>query len=300
MADQYYWLEPGGTFNFLGTSTGFTALNGFTNGIEILDGVKGLHMPPIRRVHQAVADVPGTRLMALEHDMRSFDLPIAIRGGSEEELRALMRAWRQRFDPRRGDSQLIVTTLDGLLLALTCRYAQGLEVDESSQSGRSAGFQPAVLTFEADDPYWYDVGEQTQSWVVGGTIPTWFQSGNILPIVLGASSLSGETTLDVGGEVQTWPIWTIAGPASGIVVANLTTGQTFGWGSTLVDTDVLTVDTRPGIKQVLLNGGPAQDALTSYDLWPLVTGANDVQVSVSGATAGSQVSVSWHNAYLGP
>jgi len=302
MSDAFFWLEPGAVLNFLGPGFGVSALNGFADGAEIVEGVHGLHMPPIRRTHAPIAGVPGTRLLTVAHDMRTFDLPLMIRGGSEQDLRVQLRAWRRRFDPTRGDGQLLVATDDGKLLSIACRYAQGLEADEGA-STRFPGVQLAVVTFEADDPYWYDLALQTQSWAMGGTVPLWFDVGtskNILPVTLGASSLSGLTTLNVDGEARTWPVWTFAGPGSNLILTNLTTGRSFAWSNTLADSDVLVIDTRPGVKTVLLNGAPAGDALTAWDLWPLEVGANDVQVTVSSSTTTSQVTVEWHTAWLGP
>jgi hypothetical protein len=163
-----------------------------------------------------------------------------------------------------------------------------------------------VLAFEADDPYWYDVLETTQSWGLGGTIPKWFDPGTskrILPVQLAASSLGGGGTsalaIDVDGQVQTWPTWTLYGAAATVVVDNETTGKSFALDAGLAAGDVLELDTRPGIKTVLKNGAAAFSLLTAWDLFPLVPGDNAINVTITGADANTELVAAWRPAWLG-
>lgn len=301
MPDVYFWLEPGGTGNIFGDSIGFSALNGFADGVEVLDGVKGLHMPPIRTARVPVAGIAGQRRQSTQHDMKPYALPLIVQGASEEALTALLRRWRVRFNPVRGDGQLWVATTDGRLLALTCRYASGMEIDQSADS-RFPGAQLAIPTFEADDPYWYDVVETSGGWVLGGVVPKWFapsDSKRILPLQFAPSSINGTSTLVNDGEVDSWPSWAITGPGAVITVTNETTGRAFSWTGTLADGDRLTIATRPGLESVLVNGVEAWD-LFSGDLWPLIEGPDVVTVTLSDATSSSRIDGSFRNGWLGP
>lgn len=302
MSEAFFWFEPGGVFNLLGSTIGFNGINGEAS-LTLLAGGTGLEMPPVRRTHEAVAGVAGTRLRVVEHDMRTVDLAVMLEGSSDAQLRTEMRAWRQRFDPKRGDSQLWCLSSDGYFTALTCRYAEGLDkVIQGQSADQNEGVQLAVVTLEADDPYWYDIGEIFASWTLGGAIPKWFDPGTskaILPIQLAASSVVGRQILDNDGEVDAWPRWTISGPGSAISVQNNTTGRVFTWSQTLGDEDQLVIDTFPGVKTVELNGDWAFGALTKYDLWPLVKGPNDVTVTVADATTDSRVDVSFRRGWLG-
>lgn len=301
MADRFFWLEPGAT---IFTPGAFNELTAPTLGVARGQGGTGLHMPPIRRTHLQVAGLAGTRLQTIQHDMRVVDLPFRFAAGSEEALRALLRTWRRRLDPLRGPGQLWCIADDGRAFILTGHYVQGLELDESTTNRATSDLnrepsQLAVLAWEADDPYWYDAIEQSAGWVLGGPVPKWF-TPRWLPIVLAPSSLTGRATIANAGEVDAWPRWTISGPGSTITVTNVTTGRSFTWAGSLDDTDQLVVDTSPGVKTVTVNGVDAFGLLTGWDMWPLVTGANDVAVSLSESTADSRIDVAYRNGWLGP
>lgn len=285
------WYDPTGTRS---------TLTGFMEGVEVLEGVHGLQMPAIRTNRAPVAGLPGTRLQNVQHDFRTIDIPVLFEATSAEQLRDLLATWRHRFDPTRGDGQLWYVTSTATR-TLTCRYMEGLEADEDS-AHFSPTRQTAVLVFAADDPYWYDFNTSSQSWALAGTVPKWFAppTKSILPLSFASSAVNGTNSIFNDGEVEAWPKWTIDGPATAITVTNDLTDETFTWAHALAAGERLVIDTRPGVKTVLWNAAPAFSYLTSYQLFALAPGLNIVTVALAGAAAGSNVTVEWKPAYLGP
>ncbi|TDC02276.1 hypothetical protein E1091_01110 [Micromonospora fluostatini] len=88
------------------------------------------------------------------------------------------------------------------------------------------------------------------------------------------------------GDVDAWPVWEIAGPASLITITNNTLGLSFGITYPLGAGGVVTVDTTPSRPRVR---GPAGQNLfgalnwPAVELWPLARGLNDLTISISGA-----------------
>lgn len=292
MAETWTWIVPGGGGNF--------TLTDFTIGMEILEGVTGRGLPPIRRTRVLAAGQPGSRLQDVEHDMRTLQLPILLRGADEFARQGLIDEFAGLFDPIRGVGTLQIDNAIGVSRLLNAMYAGGLELVEDA-SNRFPGCQAAVLTFEADDPYWYDTEEQTQSFGSTGTATPWFldPSKSILPVSLSSSAILGTMTITVAGVVKTFPTWTIDGPGTDLVVRNDTTGREFRWGGTLGAGEQLIIDTRPPDKSVVSGAGVNLfGGLTAWDLWPLVPGDNDLIITLAGTNGDSQVTVAYTDRYL--
>lgn len=291
MAETWAWIDANGDSFSMST---------FDLGMEIIEGVTGRGIPPIRRTRILAAGQPGSRLQDVEHDMRTLATPVLLRASNESDRLTLIRDWSRRFDPDRGIGQLRLVAADDSERLLNAIYADGFELVEDATE-RYPGCQAAVLTFESDDPYFYDTGAQDQSFGSTGTATPWFldPSKSILPVSLSSSALLGTTTLTIAGDVKTWPTWTVDGPGTDLVVRNDTSGREFRWGGTLGIGEQLIIDTRPAIKSVLSDAGVNLfGGLTAWDLWPLVPGGNDLIITLAGTNGDSQVTVAYTDRYL--
>lgn len=290
MAETWSWIDAAGTA---------WPMNLFAQGMEVMEGVTGRGIPPVRRVRHVVAGQPGQVLDDVKHDLRTLSVPVLLKASTEATRTALIRAWSYRFDPARGTGILDLTAADGDERLLSAIYAGGLELTEDAD--RYPGCQAAVITFEADDPYFYDTATQQQAFVSSGVPSTWFTSTSkkLLPVSLGSSSVLGSASVAVSSDVDTWPTWTIVGPGTNLIITNETTGRSLLWGGTLLAGQQLIIDTHPGIKTVLsdtdvnLFGG-----LTAWDFWPLVPGTNALTVDMSGTDSSSAITVGWVDRFL--
>lgn len=256
----------------------------------------GRFMPPMRRVEEQVPLQAGARLRSVRHAGRDVMLMLWIDAASETALRTEIRELLFKLDATRGDGRLRVTAPGGDQRELTCRYVAGLEMPEVEGQWSGPELQLARAVFRATDPYWYDVSTVSATYTTG-TPATFFP---FFPLRLSASEVFADATLDNSGDVETWPTWTIVGPASSIVLRNLTTGKVLSLSTTLTAGESVSIDTRPGVKTVLRQDGTNlfSSLSATSSLWPLQRGTNAIRAEMSGATAASSVTVNYRRRYL--
>jgi hypothetical protein len=154
-----------------------------------------------------------------------------------------------------------------------------------------------ALTFTADDPMWSDADalELTFGTSSAPGVPP------MPPIVLAPATLLGANTVVNSGDSNAYPVWTIHGPGQP-TITNTTTGRSFGLNVVLGSSEVVVVDTRPGFQSAIDQDGDDRwnDLLKSSprDLWPLAPGTNDINLSITGSGAGSQIVLSYTRRWL--
>jgi len=269
----------------------FASPSGDSITFLMLAGASGRMMPPAKVATLPVPAANGSRFLGAQHLERIVSLPVAFPGSLTD--RDELRRWARVLDPTRGEGTL--TVVDGAWAGrqLRCAYDAGLDTLDEVRPNVNLG----TLLFRAAWPYWQDASEQSVQVTQGTTLTRWFP---FLPLVLGASSAFAEFTVTNSGDADAFPVVEIRGPGTNPVVANLTTGQDFTVNATLAIGDLLTIDTRPGAKTVVLNGANAFPSLTvDSQLWPLVPGANRVSVGMSGTDATNSVATfTWRQSWL--
>lgn len=260
-------------------------------------GLLGMDMPPIQFVEDEIFGQPGSVLRTVKTKTRDVDIPLIVRGATEAALAAAVRTLSQALNPN-GDGNLVVTSADGTQRYLLCRYRGGFEGDQALRFAYR-NHRIVVLSFHANDPYWRDPAATSVQYSVNNTGA--FLGTPFLPLHISGSSISGTVTINNMGDVNAYPIWTINGPASTIVLTNNTTGQVINLGAyVLAAGHYITIDTNPLVKTVLLDG---VTNLYSYltgtpQLWPLQTGNNSVTYSVTGITNASYLGLSYLQRYF--
>lgn len=148
------------------------------------------------------------------------------------------------------------------------------------QTDNTADFDVSML---APDPRKYGVDPVSASMAAplpaAGLAPPWTP-----PVLLPARDAGASTvTVTNAGTYETQPIIRIAGPGSGIRIANLTTGLALAYDLTLATTDYLLIDCRAGV--ALLNGtAPQSPAAGSAVTSRFVMRPGDNNLQMSGAT----------------
>lgn len=284
------WVDPSGVERSLNTGS-----------IDVVGGATGLGAPPAEPSVDKFPLSPGGRLRRVQRTPARISLPIYVRGSSESSLTALIDNLRYWFDPgNEATAQtgtLKVTRADGTVRARDCVYESGLEGAAEAVGG--AGLY--VVRLLAADPYWRDADDTTITFAAGAQVAALFP---FFPLVLSASGTYSQQSVLNSGQAEAYPVWTITGPGSEIVLSNLTTGRTLTINHTLTSGETLTVDTRP----VPPNPYRVRDAYGNslfrsveppYDFWPLAVGANVVSVSMAGTSGVSAFSFDYAAAYLG-
>jgi hypothetical protein len=191
-----------------------------------------------------------------------------------------------------GNGILSIKRADGVTRNLQrCYFSGGM--GEQNYPDRH---MKTVLSFVALDPFFYDQDPQEVTFT-SGSVPTrlFFP---VPPLILAPSAVFSEQTITNPG-VQTWPVWTITGPGDSISLINNTSDRRFMWSGTLLEDDVLVIDTIPLYKTVRLNGSNSWDQVpVGYeDLWPLDAGANNVMVTIANSTAATTATCEYYPRY---
>lgn len=281
---------------------------------DTLEGISGRGMPPIRIADEVVPLAPGSRIRSVSHGVRDVAVPIVFTAASLPEVRDILRGVMRTFDPVRGDGTLRVLTPDGVERDLTCRYAGGFEIVESSPDRGVSAYQAAqqgVLVFRAFDPYWYDVDSFTATYTPEQSEGSFFPipnpvTGSFVTLVASEVFATVTITLDADVDAYSWPIWTIHGPGEQIVLDNLDTGQSIdlsaGGGLVLGEDDVLVIDTRPGAKTLTLTSADVESNALPYltnssSLWALGP-EQEVRIQVTGGGDATVVDLEVRAAHL--
>jgi len=272
-----------------------------SGGMLLLDvdwEASGRFMPEVVASEDEVPGQDGVRHRQTRFGPHEFTLKITIVGGDEPLLRAALRSLVSMMNPKRGDGIIRVTSPIGDVREIECRVVGGLGLDEKPDVS-GPGMQQALVTFRAGDPFWRDQSDTSDDYTVGDA-PTFFP---IFPMRLTSSQIVVDATINNTGDDETWPVWTINGPGSGIVLRNATTGKVLSLSTTLLAGESIVIDTRPNHKTVVMQDGtnlwPDVDATSS--LWPLQTENNAIRMEMSGATVGTSVlQVNYRKRYLSP
>lgn len=276
---------------------------GLDEGFGVTAAVRGLDMPPSVLVTEDVPLQPGQRLRNVKVGARTVDLPIFIRATTPARLQNYIRTLRYAMDPTRGEGRLRVTPPDGNPRELFCRYA-GQWTGDLSPDRYGVVWQETLVTLQANDPYFYATAPTIQDFSIGAALLTFLTTDvgdPFLPLSLTASTVLGDVSVTNPGDIIAWPVWTVTGPGSNIILTNLTTNKTLEVDTTLSAGEQLVIDTRPGRKTVT---GPGSVNLfgsmnATSVIWSLPVGASTVRVAVTSATTDTLVRLSFVPGYLG-
>ncbi|RGD62457.1 hypothetical protein DR950_36085 [Kitasatospora xanthocidica] len=259
-------------------------------GLAVQWGPSGFDLPTYDLHADQLPNMDGAMFRTTRATSRDVTIPLYIRGLDRKSLITMKNRLFSALNPHAGPG--LLTVRDGDLPArhLKCFYVSGLEGNETQES---AGFLHIryALILRAMDPYWYSNSENQFDWSlkssdVGSFLspPKDLHRKFLNPLRIGSASLGPEGVVEVNNpsSVESWPVWSISGRATGLKVLNKTTGKSFAFSSnyTVPDDQVATVDTRPGFKNVALDDGTNlwPHLAPNPALWALAPGRNIVQV----------------------
>ena len=267
--------------------------------IAVQPGRAGAFMPPVRFSEDTIPYSHGMRVKSATFGPRELDLPLYLSGPSEDALRLAIRAFLSKLDPIGDDGRLRVTRPDGTARELYCRYSRGGELVEDTRNYGITSCR-TILTFRAaNDPLWYDTTPVSLTFVAGTAVA--FFPGT--PFLLSPSAIFS-SPFDVNniGDAETWPIITLTGPGSNIVLRNLTSGEKLEFLSSFALTagQTLTIDTREGKRTVTRNDGTKHyDKLTvDSTMWPVYKGINSLQLDMTATTVASSLTLTYFKRYF--
>lgn len=242
----------------------------------------------------------GKRLRFVRHDVHEFAMKFWLYEPSEELLRTTLRNTVYKMDPTRGIGRLRVVAPGGDSREIFCRVSSGLGISEVLGEDSAFYAQRIAATFLAHDPYWYSVGDTAIVYTGDTEVSTFFP---FFPLRLSASSVFvNDSSISNPGDLEAWPVWTIEGPGSNIVISNLTTNQSLTLNTALSSGQSVTIDTRPGAKTVLNDDGTSLFPLmtATSTLFSLQRGDNHIQVAMDSTSTTSAIRLAFRPRYFAP
>jgi len=283
------WTDPSGVVWPLNTpsagwfaAAGAKGLGAVPRTITADERDRGGEGPP-RRIQ------PGPRLITL---------PLVVVGDTEAQFEDRREALLSAFTGSDLPGQLAVARADGSLRVIDAYYAEGFDADPDL--GITSDLM--ALTLRCPQPWFRDPTETT---VVNAYSAT--GGRNYLspyPAVSSGTTL-GDSAVTNTGTADTWPSWTVVGPASQIVASSTTTGESWtltpsdpstGHGDLLAGETVTVTTDPPSVR------GPSGQNWwgtlnVGAQLWRLTPGVNAVSYAVMGSAVGTTVTLTYTRRY---
>lgn len=287
MAETLTWIDAGGTSWPLDGSSYYLGIWDSSNAR------KGGFAPPTSLITQDIPLQPGSSLLYVKTLVRPLILALGIRASSEAIFAQARRNLSQAMNPQRGPGTLSMLAADGTHRDLTCYMESGFEGDESDQYRGPGWCILPALTFKALDPYWYDHSATLLNFSPAGGVS--FFHTPFIPVHLSPTGISSSFTVTNNGSIECWPVWTIHGAGTNPTLTNNTTGDAITLTITLGTSDSLVIDTRPGVKTVILNGSTNKYSTLAFDssLFSFATGVNNIALSMTGTDSNSLLTLSY-------
>lgn len=289
MAEQFLWTSPTGeTLDLTDAASGYRAQAG---------GTRGLRSVTYEVVSARYAGIDGDTVQTIRAAANDFSLGMLVQGSTDAEFRERARALVRIMRPQPGPGTLTVADESGERRSITCYCVAGLEGDRSDDTENYGSWWRMIMKFYAPDPWWYG-DEQAVDFGLGA--PTTFFP--IFPLELSSSSVQGQFTVDLSdADAPAYPVWTISGPGSSLLLENSTTGRSIQVIATLTAGQTMVIDTRPGRQSVRRGDGTNLMGSVTTDpaLWPLIEGVNEVAATLTGATASSRIAGTFQPRFSG-
>ncbi|MGW5198643.1 phage distal tail protein [Streptomyces spiralis] len=271
-----------------------TLLSDWESGWVLQPGIRGLDLPGYDFYTDASPQIDGNALRGLRAQAREVFLPMAFFGTDRADFMARKRSFLSTLNPYLGPGTLTLMEADGSYRTIEAYYVSGAEGD-TGQDSSGLHWQTVGLTFSCPSPYW--LGEPVHLEYGAGASGAFFP---VLPVVVRDSQVLGATVIDNPGDASAFPVWTIHGPATSVVISNDSTGLNFSVTAALGSSDVLVVDTRERVQTAVLNSVTNwwPNLAASSFLWSFQPGQNNVSLTLTGTTSSTSVQLDYQPRFL--
>ena len=281
-----------------------TILDDGENGVYLL-GHDGFGMPAFHRLEERGLLQHGVTDRGYLLDARTINLVIGVKGTSLENFYQKRYQMINQFKPSE-QAGILRWKLGGVTRQINGYLVGGLEL---SDGDRDHLFQKIPISIKCPDPTWYDPSGKLLEFGVGGGSDT-FEVPLVIPMTVGASSISSSQSIVYSGSVRSFPVISITGPISNCKIVNNTTGDVLDFTGVTIPADrTYTIDLRYGRKTVVddLGNNQISKLTTDSDLatWCLEAdpvaagGSNSIGVSGSNVTAETAIRLTFYERYIG-
>lgn len=230
----------------------------------------------------------GTRWRRTRRGARTIVLPVDIIGDSRQDIEDKQRRLVRLLQDDDSAAKIVATYPSSERFYTEVHYSGGADPQYGTDTdGRTHSVW--ALNLLAPDPYW--TSETQIAYAIGpanaghGLLP------HLEKLQLSASQAIGQVLFENIGDVASYPIWTLRGPADAGFQARLPDGAGFSFNAALTTDSIITINTRD--KTVIDESGNNRytDLGDSPKLFPIPKGNTLVTVEMEGTTSASLISV---------
>jgi hypothetical protein len=261
-------------------------------------GIEGLDQPESSVFQQRSAGQFGSYFRGVDVPAREIFLPLMVRMPTYQTMLNERDAYNALTSPYNDEPvRLVFTRPDGQQ-----RHIDGYRAGNAPTWDRGTwvpriSWQKFGQTFICPFPWWSGP-VLTATWTGPESVPFF----PITPVFLSSSSVLGvPQTINVPGDVPAYPFWQICGPAESVTATHVETGRSWTFNLTLAggyDPECATIDTHPRSHSHSGSAVKGPDGLSAFssleppfDLWPIPSGQQTVQLDVTGADAGTIITM---------
>lgn len=268
---------------------------------------RGFGPLPVEHVTERGVFQDGETFRDARADARAIALAIDVCGDSVAETWENVGRLYRFLGPVLQGCYLVSTLPDGQVREIVGRYVGVVEA--AHDADESPFVQRVVVPFRCADPAFYastatlwvyDVAQGAASW----GYPLGFPSG------FGISEIDLVEARVYEGTLPAYPVITIEGPASGVVIANEATAEALDLaakGYVIGVDEVVTIDTRPAHKSVMssVNGNiidklSDDSSLGSFHIAPdpeVAEGRNTMRIVLADGTNATRVQFQFYSQF---
>jgi hypothetical protein len=216
---------------------------------------------------RAIGELPGQTIDTVRAEARTVTVHVVITGTEAEQDDAVGELGRI-LSPT-DDCRIIYARPDGITRELTALYVGGGDAIVIRHNRQRAVRLP--LVFRAHFPFWRSA-----------TGPSVLANETFV-----GQGLPNPVTITGQGDVPSWPVITVTGPAQNIQGMNMVTGQTWRITEVIAAGQTLRIDTDPREVGVWVDDIADAGILDpTSELWPIMPGLNYVTMSARGDGVG--------------
>jgi hypothetical protein len=245
--------------------------------------INGLLIPATNvRIEESAGD--GGVWRHSKRGVRQLDLPVTVVGTDRGDVESKLRRLNKVLQDAQGATKISANYSDGSVLQLSAHYVGGAEGSRGENGGMT--WQRVLLSFKAPNPFWQSAIDESFTIGSGST------GRGLLPqltkLKISSSQSLGVVTVNNTGDVAAYPVWTIRGPISGLVISN--GSQQFAFADDIAAGESFVVDTANGT--VVDDSGANRYSVldTAPKLFKLEPGISNLSVTgIAGSATASVV-----------
>jgi hypothetical protein len=218
--------------------------------VALRPGVMGLGLPGTDQYLRSSAALDGQRLVGSRTRARRVFWPVSIRGTDEAEWLATSRAFFAGLSTDKTGT-FEVTANDGQVRTIALRL-QSQDEQEFDDAPGLFPFEVVGIDLVADDPFWRGPEVSKTFQTAEDSVP-FFETGPTHVFNLMSSSTTASATVTNSGEVDSWPLWTVTGPATEFSIG--VDGSVISGVIIVPDGQYLLIDTDPTVQVARLHDG---------------------------------------------